>query len=135
MQIYRGWKLSAGQLAAHIAQQQVIGFKVGRSEKPRLYALPCATWQEQVDEVYGDAPKYAKRVDTGTSKEHGLTDGALLDVLTDQCGKEWDARGAVLAIITIGDGSGGKTDAAYLVPANPYWRGVVEPGEGDDETH
>jgi hypothetical protein len=130
MQIYRGWKLSAGQLAAHIAQQQVIGFKVGRSEKARLYALPCATWAKQVDEVYGDAHVRARRVDTGTRNDSGLTDAVLLDVLTDQCGKEWDARGAVLAVVTIGDGSGGKTDAAYLVPANPYWRGVVE-GEGE----
>jgi hypothetical protein len=132
MEVYRGWRLSAKQLSAHMARLEIIGFKVGRSEHPRLLGLPYGKWAERVQHEYRvDVLECAKRVDTGTAADGGLSEGALLDVLTHQYDETGDIRYATLVVVTLDDGHGGNYDATIVVPANPKWLAIVGPGEGE----
>ena len=121
---FRAYTLNARDLAQAVANQEEFILTIGRSKVARLYVLPRDKWQGAIAEVYGlDAEQEAHRTSTRTTRDE-LDEATMMRLLIEQVDKDWQP--ARFGILTL-DGA----DAAYLVPANEYWRRRVN---GEQET-
>jgi len=121
MKELRAYELSAHGLAEAIANQEPLTITIGRSKVARLFVLPKQQWHEAIVQVYGNgAENEAKRVSTRTTRDE-LDEATMMSLLMAQVDAEWKPKS--FGMLTL-DGA----DAAYLVPANEYWRERVENG-------
>lgn len=132
MEQFRGYEFTAAVLAVVVASQEPAILTVGRSKVGKLFVLPCATWTEAVVDTYDEGTAAGmRRVTTRTSKEDGLDEGTLLGVLVEQVDEEGKMIGDACLVVTLkSQGVARSQDAAFVVPANEYWRGVVEERRG-----
>jgi len=122
MRKFRSYQFTASILSRLSVQQDVAAITVGRAQAGAVYVLPIASWREMVGRTYhAESIESAARVNTGTAAKGGMSDSVLVDILVNQVGEDGHIVGGTLYIVTLYG-----NDAAYLVPANAYWRGRVE---------
>ena len=110
----RGMRLDVRTLKGLIGAAPFL-LAFGSAGSAKLIALPAMQWVEQIAAAYGG---HGRRLDVD---HRGLKESVVICILTDQV----DAN---LEPWTYGFLEVKGTPGFYLVPASPYWLGVV--GEG-----
>jgi len=120
METFSGSQLKAGIFTGLMAQQEPCALTIGHSGTLRLYVLPAQSWSKQIDLLYGEAAR--KNQGRHISHRDIRNEAILGDILMNQVDAEH--KPYEFAVVRSGD-----MDAAYIVPANPYWREKVEGGQ------
>jgi len=102
-----------------MARKEPVILALGHSKAIRLYVLPMS-WESAIASYYGGYPGHADeaRFSLRDVRSEAVVAPIVMDQYTD------DGIPLRYGVITV-DGA----DAAFVVPANAYWRALVESGE------
>ena len=119
MREIRARRLSAGDIAEIVIQQEPVILYAGKTDGARVYGLPVKgeredgmEWETLIDDTYSTDPIRVDRTNLGES--------ILLAIVTGQVDRDW--RPCAWGILFVGD-----TASLYLVPENEPWKDKVDP--------
>jgi len=106
-------RLAASTFGRVLAENKPVVFYTGHSGRERrVIALP-ADWQGEVTGIYGVYDPLQ------LSHHTQINDDLIVRLLTEQVDAGWKPGAYAVYMV-------GEQEMLYIVPANPYWRELVE---------